>query len=143
MSSSLDSLTGVRQLTLDQVKKWCEEVTAGRNLESLKYLITAYNVACQYGENPEEQSLFEFSDSSVYTHLMTFILKVPPLSPLFTLSPLRKVKKSSKSTFRWTGKSNCENRIFDKLLSKFNANRILLICNLVHKKKLLLIYFVF
>eukprot|EP00210_Caulerpa_lentillifera_P001808 g1738.t1 len=65
----------VRQLTLDQVKRWCKGVKTGESPESLRYLITAYSVACQHGKNPDEPSPFEFSSSSVYTHLMTFILK--------------------------------------------------------------------
>lgn len=87
------------------------------DLDSLRFLMTAFAFACQYGENTENaeerhlHSLLQFSSSSVYSKLMIFALKVQFLS-IYPLSNIvfRREMESSVDTLSLTRKNESKKR---------------------------------
>ena len=62
--------------------QWCKDVlNANPSIDSLRFLMTAYAFACHYGEETEKNAaedvhrLLQFSNSTVYSKLMMFVLK--------------------------------------------------------------------
>jgi len=69
----------IKQLSLAQIDGWCRDLLGDEiNLGSLKFLVTAYAVACQYGDPSDDdggQKVLGFRNSSVFTRTITFVLK--------------------------------------------------------------------
>lgn len=82
-------LEAMHQLTFEQVEGWCKDVMSEEKpIESLKCLTTAFAFACQYGESNENEpsnlhNLLQFSNSTVYSKLMIFMIKVNRRNLLF------------------------------------------------------------